>query len=153
MECLRREQVKGLRRGQVEDLRRSGGSHSEWGWNACGGGRWKACGGGRWKACGGAEGATIWWRNILVILIAQARSIPCRCFVMNVTLDHAKHNNRFRDLTCSDHVAVGQMVFNTLKKTYQEPTLAEGFQEIVRVNFVPHFSSEADRKLYGSFLL
>ena len=37
--------------------------------------------------------------------------------------------------------------------SYEEPQLSEGFQEIVKVNFVPYFKDKKEEKLYFSFLL
>lgn len=36
---------------------------------------------------------------------------------------------------------------------YQEPTVAEGFAEVVRVNFVPEFRSEDEEALYAMYLV
>ncbi|KAF6771051.1 hypothetical protein AHF37_09716 [Paragonimus kellicotti] len=47
--------------------------------------------------------------------VARAALVPVRCFVMQVTVEHAKHNERFRVLTDSAHKPIGPMVFNTLK--------------------------------------
>jgi bifunctional polynucleotide phosphatase/kinase len=39
------------------------------------------------------------------------------------------------------------------RKNYVPPTLMEGFQEIVEINFIPKFHSEQDRTLYEMYLL
>ncbi len=39
------------------------------------------------------------------------------------------------------------------RNKYEEPTMAEGFTEIVRVNFVAHFKSADEEALYTSYLL
>ena len=39
------------------------------------------------------------------------------------------------------------------RNKYQEPSLDEGFSEIVRVNFVPRFRSSEEETLYRSYLL
>ncbi|KAL7307670.1 hypothetical protein TKK_0000352 [Trichogramma kaykai] len=39
------------------------------------------------------------------------------------------------------------------RKNFVAPSEAEGFSEIVHINFVPHFKSEDDRKLYEMYLL
>lgn len=79
---------------------------------------------------------------------AKKRGCECRCFVMQVTMDHARHNNRFRELSGSDHDRVPDMVFYQHRKVYQEPTLEEGFSSINKANFVPKFSSEDMRERY-----
>jgi hypothetical protein len=39
------------------------------------------------------------------------------------------------------------------RKNYIPPSEDEGFVEIVKINFVPSFKSEEDRKLYEMYLL
>ena len=41
----------------------------------------------------------------------------------------------------------------TFRAKYQEPTVAEGFAEVVRVNFVPEFRSEEEQALYAMYLV
>ena len=41
----------------------------------------------------------------------------------------------------------------TFRAKYQEPTVAEGFAEVVRVNFVPEFRSEEEEALYAMYLV
>lgn len=86
--------------------------------------------------------------------IAKKLGVPSRCFVFTTSHSHAMHNNKFRELTNKDpkYKPVPELAFNMFKSRFVEPTLAEGFTEIVKVQFVPHFSSEADRKLYSMFL-
>ncbi|XP_018325065.1 uncharacterized protein F21D5.5 [Agrilus planipennis] len=86
------------------------------------------------------------------ITLAKKFNIPCRCFIMNVDLNHAKHNNKFRELT-DKRVKVTDAVIHSYNKNYKEPTLDEGFNEIVRVDFVPVFENPEKEKLYKMFLL
>ena len=39
------------------------------------------------------------------------------------------------------------------RSSFEEPRIAEGFQEIVKVNFVPHFDNKKNEKLYFSYLV
>ena len=39
------------------------------------------------------------------------------------------------------------------RSKYVEPTLSEGFDDILKVNFIPEFKDETDQKLYRMFLL
>jgi bifunctional polynucleotide phosphatase/kinase len=87
------------------------------------------------------------------ISIAKKLKVPCRCFLFNISLDHAKHNNKFRDMTSTDHVHVNDIILNSFKNKYQEPKLEEGFDEILKINFVPKFPSEELKTLYTMFLL
>ncbi|XP_049543987.1 uncharacterized protein F21D5.5 [Anopheles darlingi] len=84
---------------------------------------------------------------------AARANIPVRCFVMDVDYRHARHNNLFRELTDRSHQAISDMVFNSYKSKFQPPALSEGYKEIVKVKFVPKFSSPADEQLYRMFLL
>ncbi|XP_058834250.1 uncharacterized protein F21D5.5 [Topomyia yanbarensis] len=85
--------------------------------------------------------------------IARKMNVPCRCFVMSASYKQAKHNNVFRELTDRSHSSINDMVFNMYKSKYQEPSLREGFKEIVKVNFLPKFDSDSDAKLYKLYLL
>ena len=86
--------------------------------------------------------------------VAKMLGVRARCFVFTTTHLHALHNNKFRELTNKDpkYKTVPELAFNVYKNKFVEPTLSEGFTEIVKVQFVPHFSSEADKKLYSMFL-
>ncbi|XP_020297314.1 uncharacterized protein F21D5.5-like [Pseudomyrmex gracilis] len=85
--------------------------------------------------------------------IAKKRNIPVRCFVMTTSIDHAKHNIKFRSLTDSSHVPVNDIVINSYAKNYVPPTLEEGFKEIVEINFIPKFNNKEDQKLYEMYLV
>jgi len=85
--------------------------------------------------------------------IAQHHNISCRCFVMNVTIDHARHNNRFRELIGEKHEKINEMVFNVYRTKFEEPQRDEGFNEIGRANFIPHFKNPRHQELYRMFLL
>jgi len=84
---------------------------------------------------------------------AKKRNVPVRCFMFNLSKDQCRHNNKFREFTGSDHPKVNDIIYNMWNKQYQEPTLAEGFKDLVKVNFVPQFRNEADEKLYKMYLL
>lgn len=47
--------------------------------------------------------------------IAKKHNIKCRCFIMETSLHHSKHNNEFRELTASDHVYINDMVYHSYK--------------------------------------
>ncbi|CAL7941007.1 unnamed protein product [Xylocopa violacea] len=87
------------------------------------------------------------------IEVARKCGVPIRCFVMSTSIDHAKHNNKFRELTDPSHMKVSEIIINSYVKNYQEPNLEEGFTEIVHVPFVPKFSTEKDQQLYELYLL
>ena len=87
--------------------------------------------------------------------VAQRFKVPVRCFHFVASLEHAKHNNRFRELTVKskrDYVKVNDMVFNMYKSKFVEPQTSEGFAEIKKVEFVPEFTDRYLETLYFQFL-
>ncbi|XP_077170380.1 bifunctional polynucleotide phosphatase/kinase [Paroedura picta] len=82
---------------------------------------------------------------------AKTLGVPCRCFLFTASLDQAKHNNRFREMTEKEHIPVNSIVLNTYKSKYVAPTLEEGFAEIIKINFVPQFANPELESLYHQF--
>ena len=60
-------------------------------------------------------------------------------------------NNRFRELTGSEHDVVPRMVLYSYRKTFEEPQLKEGFSEIVKIDFVPDFGDDNLMKMYHTY--
>lgn len=87
------------------------------------------------------------------ISCAQELKIPVRCFWFTTSLAHAKHNNRFRELTVKDssYKKVTDMVFNIYKSKFSEPELSEGLEALVQIPFIPHFTDEK-LAMYKQFL-
>ncbi|XP_044137547.1 bifunctional polynucleotide phosphatase/kinase [Bufo gargarizans] len=85
------------------------------------------------------------------ISCAQKAGIPVRCFFFTAPLETAKHNNRFREMTCKGHVSVNDMVLNSYKSKFVAPSLSEGFSEILKINFVPKFKDADEKALYEQF--
>lgn len=65
----------------------------------------------------------------------------------------SKHNIVFRELTDPSHSTINDMVFNGYKSKFEEPSISEGFKQIVRVNFVPEFDNIDHENLYKLYLL
>lgn len=84
---------------------------------------------------------------------AKKFNVRCRCFIMKVDSAHAKHNNRYRELTNSSHIKISDIIINSYFKHFEDPTVDEGFTEIVEVPFVPTFNNEKQEQLYRMFLL
>uniref|UniRef100_G3MKQ2 PNK FHA domain-containing protein n=1 Tax=Amblyomma maculatum TaxID=34609 RepID=G3MKQ2_AMBMU len=86
--------------------------------------------------------------------VAKKHGRECRCFVFDCSLERAKHNNQFREIKLKGqpHVSVTDMVLYSHRSKFKEPCLSEGFSEIVKINFVPKFSTPEDEKLYRCFL-
>ncbi|CAG5117594.1 unnamed protein product [Candidula unifasciata] len=87
------------------------------------------------------------------VMCAKKAGVPCRCFVFTTTVEHCRHNERFRQMITKSHEKINEMIFNQIKKKYEEPSMTEGFTEIVNVNFVPRFSSREEEATYRKFLL
>ncbi|XP_069681428.1 uncharacterized protein F21D5.5 isoform X2 [Periplaneta americana] len=87
------------------------------------------------------------------IEVPKRLGVPCRCFVMKTSMEHSKHNNKFREYTDDDHEPISDMIINMYKTKYVEPTMDEGFSAIVKINFIPKFSDPEMEKLYKSYLL
>ncbi|KAM6987628.1 bifunctional polynucleotide phosphatase/kinase [Tautogolabrus adspersus] len=85
--------------------------------------------------------------------VAKAAGIPCRCFQFSASLEQAKHNNRFREMTPSDikHAKVSDMVFHSYKKHFVAPALSEGFSEILQIHFIPNFKDSQSETLFRQF--
>lgn len=87
------------------------------------------------------------------VQIAKDAGVPCRCFIMDVSFEHAKHNEKFRERVDKNHVHVSDMVFNIYKSKYQVPEPTEGFESIEKIKFNPKFDSPSNEKLYKQYLL
>lgn len=85
------------------------------------------------------------------IACARAAAVPCRCLLFTASLEQAKHNSRFRDMTESGHIPVTDAVLHSYKNRFVAPSPAEGFSQILRVPFVPHFRDPTRRRLFLQF--
>lgn len=69
---------------------------------------------------------------------AKKYGVPVRCFQFTTTLAQAKHNNKFRELTTnSDIKKVTEIAYNTFKSRFVEPSITEGFAEVIKVGVNP----------------
>jgi bifunctional polynucleotide phosphatase/kinase len=83
-------------------------------------------------------------------MAAKGRKYRCRAIIMDCEIGMAQHNNTFREIIGTDakHVGINTMVLRMFYSAYREPTLNEGFDDIIRCNFVPQFESEETEKIY-----
>ncbi|UJR21062.1 hypothetical protein I4U23_024162 [Adineta vaga] len=88
-------------------------------------------------------------------VVAKKFNVPCRCFVMNVSREHAQHNNLFRKMigTDSAHKDVNDIVIMGANKRYVKPTLDEDFSEILMINMQPLFDDKNLEELYYQYIL
>lgn len=87
------------------------------------------------------------------VAVARAAGVPCRCLHFVATLEQARHNCRFRDMTESGHVPVTDVVLHGYRSRFVAPSPAEGFSRVLRVPFVPRFGDPPDprRRLFRQF--
>lgn len=88
------------------------------------------------------------------IEVAKKHGYECRCFVLDCPIERAKHNNQFREIKLKGqpHVSVTDMVLYSHRSKFKEPSLSEGFSSVLKINFVPKFSTPEDERLYRMFL-
>lgn len=80
---------------------------------------------------------------------AKKNGVPCRCFVMNTPIKLAHHLNYVRQNYSDGKVRrVPDVGYNVYKKNFQEPTAAEGFSEVVTIDFYPQFEDQKHTKLF-----
>jgi len=81
--------------------------------------------------------------------LAKRENIPVRCFVIETNFEIAEHLNFVRVKMTSGAVRrIPEIAYNMYKKSFQEPTVEEGFEEVKKIPFVPVFDSEAHRKFF-----
>ncbi|KAG1709767.1 1-phosphatidylinositol 4,5-bisphosphate phosphodiesterase gamma-1 [Nymphon striatum] len=86
---------------------------------------------------------------------AKKANVGCRCFVFDISIECAKHNNKFRIITDVDktHAPISNIILYSFRKNFEPPETKEGFSEIIKINFIPKFKSDDDEKLYHMFLM
>lgn len=85
--------------------------------------------------------------------LAKKHKVGIRCFEMSTSYKQARHNEVYRQLSDKKHKPIHDMVVNAYKSKYVEPTSAEGFSAIIKVNIVPSFENDVQRSLYSMYLL
>lgn len=71
------------------------------------------------------------------ISLAKKYNYNIRCFVMDIDINLAKHNNFYRHYVSNGKInLIPEIVYNKYKKNYEEPNQEEGFQSIIKVDFL-----------------
>ena len=84
------------------------------------------------------------------LALAKKVGVPARCFRFDTDEKLAVHLNYFRERIskgASPHVPT--IGYCTYKKKFVEPTLAEGFNSIVHIKFIPKFDTEDAKKSFA----
>ncbi|KAL8622446.1 hypothetical protein ACOMHN_034111 [Nucella lapillus] len=83
------------------------------------------------------------------IKVAKSAGAACRCLWMQTPANLAHHLNLVRqNQTNGEARRVPDVGYNVFKKNFEEPTTAEGFTQVVKVNFVPKFDSKRDQVIF-----
>ena len=87
------------------------------------------------------------------ITAAENVDVPVRCFYFTTSMELAKHLNQYREvITKGERPHVPGIAYNMYKSGFSEPEESEGFTEIVKIRFVPHFANSAEKALFNCFL-
>uniref|UniRef100_A0A6A7G2M0 Bifunctional polynucleotide phosphatase/kinase-like n=1 Tax=Hirondellea gigas TaxID=1518452 RepID=A0A6A7G2M0_9CRUS len=83
------------------------------------------------------------------ILAAKAAGVPIRCFWFQTSREIASHLNFCREKQTNGAVRrIPEVGFNVFKKRFSPPQRAEGFSEVVKIDFKPQFDSDRDREIF-----
>jgi bifunctional polynucleotide phosphatase/kinase len=86
--------------------------------------------------------------------LAKELNVPIRCVRFISTPELCKHNNAVRaankDLNPESRTSLPGIAFGDFGRRFQEPTLSEGFEDIISVKFQFEGTEEA-RKIWGQF--
>jgi hypothetical protein len=84
--------------------------------------------------------------------MAQSHNIPVRCFFFDYPKDLSFHLNNLRSVNIfrtHNTKAVPDVVIHTYYKNLEEPSLAEGFEEVKKISLIPGpFSSPKDEEIF-----
>eukprot|EP00026_Physarum_polycephalum_P005964 Phypoly_transcript_06003.p1 GENE.Phypoly_transcript_06003~~Phypoly_transcript_06003.p1 ORF type:complete len:564 (+),score=114.23 Phypoly_transcript_06003:157-1848(+) len=87
------------------------------------------------------------------LAFAKLKKIPARCFHFETNMELAGHLNKFRALqTDGATKAVPGIAYNMYRSRFVAPTVDEGFDEVVKIKFVPEFDNKSDEKLFFKFM-
>ena len=86
------------------------------------------------------------------ISCGSRNGVPVRCFHFMTTLSQSKHNNKFRELTQNSKTKVTDIAYNTFRSRFVEPSITEGFKEILQITLTPYIDKQY-AYLYRQFLM
>lgn len=87
------------------------------------------------------------------ITLAKKYNYQCRCFIMDIDFNLAKHNSYYRHYHSDGKInLIPEIVYNKYKKTYEEPNQKEGFESIIKIDFL-FDNSFINEETYHAFYL
>jgi bifunctional polynucleotide phosphatase/kinase len=88
------------------------------------------------------------------VRIARQHNIDVRCVWFITSMEHSLHNNRFREITTDnpDYVTVPRSAFKMYQSKFVQPSLREGFKEIIKVQISLNFTNDKLKDSYMKFL-
>ncbi|KAG5668325.1 hypothetical protein PVAND_016269 [Polypedilum vanderplanki] len=90
-----------------------------------------------------------------LIELGKKFKVKVRCFHMNTSFWHSRHNMEFRELIANTWNQGSNSELQKYESCFSEPKLEEGFDEIVKINCIPTFESDDcdEKKLYECYLV
>ena len=86
------------------------------------------------------------------IAIAKSLNIPVRCMWFDISRGLAEHMNEYRAFISDGKIEpVSSIAYNVFKKNFIEPTDKEGFTEVQKIRFLPHFETEKQKQAFARF--
>ncbi len=80
-------------------------------------------------------------------IIIYHSEIPFKCLLFNTDLDLAHHLNFFREKIKGVR-RIPDVGYNMFKKNFEEPSIDEGFDKVVKVNWIPEFESDEHKQIF-----
>ena len=85
--------------------------------------------------------------------IAKDLKVKARCLFFDTSKEVCKHNNKQREINLHrDHLSkkVPIIALHIFFKNLAHPSLNEGFENIITVNFIPVFQNKDDEEFYNA---
>lgn len=80
--------------------------------------------------------------------IANKLNIPIRCYYMDIPYELIKHINEYRINISKGQKVIPTVALNVYKKNFEQPSLDEGFSEIINIKFNPKFNNDEEMKMF-----
>ncbi|KAI9206310.1 polynucleotide kinase 3 phosphatase-domain-containing protein [Polychytrium aggregatum] len=86
------------------------------------------------------------------VALAKKYGASVRCLWFRASLDLCNHNNAYREhIQKADHSHVPDVAFASFRSRFEEPLVDEGFGEVIPIDFVPQFESDAEKQSWLMF--